>query len=327
LSANELWVLAEKGEDGPRKVSFELMSKASELAAALHMTPVAVVLGADDAAAHMMSAYGAQRAYVAQDSRFAAYHATPIADTLSALITEKQPAAVMIAATALGKDVIAHVAARLRLGMLADGVAVSAKDGVLVVTEAAFGGSLMVDCVCTGGAPHLLSFQPNAFPAVKREAAALQIEHVPAAFNEKTAVRIVARTQSDQRTISLDEASMIVAGGRGLGSPEKFAMLEDLARELGAAIGASRAAVDAGWRPYAEQVGQTGKTVKPNVYIACGISGAIQHKVGMQTADHIIAINKDADAPIFSFADLCVVGDIFDIVPLLTAELHARKGG
>ena len=159
----------------------------------------------------------------------------------------------------------------------------------------------------------LLSFLPNVFPAVKHEATELQIEHVPAVFNEKTAVRIVERSTGTQRTVGLDEASVIVSGGRGLGSP--------------AAIGASRAAVDAGWRPYAEQVGQTGKTVKPNVYIACGISGAIQHKVGMQTADHIIAINKDPDAPIFSFADLCVVGDIFEIVPRLTAELKARKGG
>ena len=315
------------GEDGCRKVSFELMSKAGELAATLHLTPVAVVLGADDNAARLMGSYGAQKAYVAQDASFASFHATPIADTLSALIAEKQPVAVMIPATALGKDVIAHVAARLRLGMLADGVAVAVKDSALVVTEAAFGGSLMVECVCTGGAPHLLSFLPNVFPAVKHEATELQIEHVPAVFNEKTAVRIVERSAGAQHTVSLDEASVIVSGGRGLGSPDKFAMLEDLARVLGAAIGASRAAVDAGWRPYAEQVGQTGKTVKPNVYIACGISGAIQHKVGMQTADHIIAINKDPDAPIFSFADLCVVGDIFEIVPRLTAELKARKGG
>jgi electron transfer flavoprotein alpha subunit len=327
LSANELWVLAEMGEGSARRVSFELMSKAAELAAALNLLPVAVVLGGDEAAAHMMGAYGAQKVYVAQDERFAAYHATPISATMSALIAAKQPAAVFFPATALGKDVVARVAARGRLGMLADCVAVSVKDGALVATEAAFGGSLMVDCVCSSATPHLLSFLPNAFAATKREGPLPVVEQVPVVFEAKTAVRIVERVASAKHAVSLDEASVIVAGGRGLGSPDKFALLEDLANVLGAAVGASRAAVDAGWRPYSEQVGQTGKTVKPNVYIACGISGAIQHKVGMQTAEHIIAINKDADAPIFSFADLCVVGDIFEIVPRLTAELRTRKGG
>ena len=327
MSANELWVLAEMGEGSPKKVSFELMSKASELAAAMHVTPAAVVLGGDEAAAHMMGAYGAQKVYLAQDERFAAYHATPISSTLSALIAAKQPVAVFIPATALGKDVIARVAARGRLGMLADCVAVAVKDGALIATEAAFGGSLMADCVCTGATPHLLSFQPNVFAATKRAGAPPIVEQAPVVFEAKTAVRIVERVASARQAVSLDEASVIVAGGRGMGSPDKFALLEDLASVLGAAIGASRAAVDAGWRPYSEQVGQTGKTVKPTVYIACGISGAIQHKVGMQTAEHIIAINKDADAPIFSFADLCVVGDIFEIVPRLTAELRTRKGG
>ncbi len=327
MSVNELWVLAEMGEGVPRKVSFELMSKASELAPEMNMTPVAVILGGDEAAAHMMGAYGAQKAYLAQDERFATYHATPVSGTLSALIAAKQPAAVFIPATALGKDVIARVAARQRLGMLADCVAASVKNGALVATEAAFGGSLMVECVCSGDTPHLLSFLPNVFAATKHEGPALLVEQTSVVFEQKTAVRVVERVASARQSVSLDEASVIVAGGRGLGSPEKFALLEDLARVLGAAIGASRAAVDAGWRPYSEQVGQTGKTVKPNVYIACGISGAIQHKVGMQTAEHIIAINKDADAPIFSFADLCVVGDIFDIVPRLTAELRTRKGG
>ena len=327
MSINELWVLAEMGEAGPKRVSFELMSKASELAAEMQALPVAVVLGGDEAAAHMMGEYGASKAYLAQDARFAAYHATPVSDTLSALIAEKKPLAVFVPATGLGKDVIARVAARNRLGMLSDCAGVTVKNATLVATEAAFGGSLMVECICTGSTPHLLSFPPNVFPAIRHATGTMQVEKTPAVFNEKTALRIVERVASSSHAVSLEEAGIIVSGGRGLGSPEKFAVLEDLAHLLGAATGASRAAVDAGWRPYAEQVGQTGKTVKPKVYIACGISGAIQHKVGMQTSEHIIAINKDADAPIFSFADLCVVGDLFEIVPHLTAELQKRKGG
>ena len=324
---NELWVLAELGETGPKKASLELMSKAAELAGEGQWLPAAVVLGGDEAAAQRMSEYGAAKAYLSQDDRFAAYHATAIADTLSALIAEKQPIAVFIPATNMGKDVISRVAARHRLGMLADCTSVAVREGSLIATEAAFGGSLLVDCICVGATPHLLSFPPNTFPAIKQPTGNLQVEKVAAAINDKVAVRIVDRLAAPTKTVSLEEASIIVSGGRGMGGPDKFAILEDLAQELGAAVGASRAAVDAGWRPYSQQVGQTGKTVKPNVYIAVGISGAIQHKVGMQTSEHIIAINKDADAPIFSFCDLGVVGDLFEIVPRLTAEIKKRKGG
>jgi electron transfer flavoprotein alpha subunit len=327
MSTNELWVLAEMGESGPKRVSFELMSKAAEVAPALGLAPVAVVLGGDEAAARAMGEYGAVKAYVAQDAAFAGYFATPISDTLSALVAAHKPAAVFIPATSLGKDVIARVAARNRLGMLADCVAVAVKDGGLVATEAAFGGSLLVECACTGEQPHLISFPPNTFAAVKRGGSGVQIESAPAAIDEKTAVRIVERIAAGAAAVSLEVASIIVSGGRGLGAADKFSIIEDLAGVLGAAVGASRAAVDAGWRPYAQQVGQTGKTVKPNVYIAVGISGAIQHKIGMQTSEHIIAINKDPDAPIFSFADVGVVGDIFEIIPRLTAEIKKRKGG
>lgn len=326
MSTQELWVLAEMGDTGPKRVSYELMSRASELAGSAGFVPVAVVLGGDDEAANKMARFGAQKAYVCQDERFATLHATPIADTLSALINVHSPLAVFLPATNLGKDVVGRVAAGLRLGMLADCVAVGVRDGVLVATEANFGGSLLAECACVGLGAHLLSFRPNTFAAVERPSV-VQIEHVPAVVNERTAVRIVERSVVAASAVSLEEASVVVSGGRGMGSPDKFAILEELAQTLGGAVGASRAAVDAGWRPYAEQVGQTGKTVKPNVYIACGISGAIQHKIGMQTAEHIIAINKDADAPIFSFADLGVVGDLFAIVPLLTAEIKKRKGG
>jgi electron transfer flavoprotein alpha subunit len=309
-------------------VSLELMSKAADVAAAMNLVPAAVVLGGDQAAAQQMGEYGAAKVYLAADARFADFHATPISDTLSAMIAGKQPAAIFAPATALGKDVISRVAARCRLGMLADCVNVVVRDGALIATESAFGGSLVVECACVRAAPHLLSFPPNTFAAVKQPAGASPtVEAVALTFNEKTAVRIVERVASAAGRVSLEEASIVVSGGRGLGGPDRFAVLDDLAAALGAAVGASRAAVDAGWRPYGEQVGQTGKTVKPKVYIACGISGAIQHKVGMQTAEHIIAINKDADAPIFSFADVGVVGDLFEIVPRLTAEIKRRKGG
>lgn len=326
MSTNEIWVLAEMGEHGPKKVSFELMSKAAELAGALSALPAAVVAGGDEAAAQAMAAYGAQRAYVASDPRFATYYATAIADTVSALIAGKQPRAVLMPATGLGKDIMARVAAQHQLGMLADCVAVAVRDGELVATESAFGGSALVDCMCTGAGPRLLSFPPNSFPAVKRERGQLAIEHVTPAISDKAAVRQVERLAGGAGKVGLEEASIVVAGGRGMGGADRFAVIEDLAAALGAALGASRAAVDAGWRPYSEQVGQTGKTVKPFVYIACGISGAIQHKVGMQTAEHIIAISKDVEAPIFGFADVAVVGDVFEVVPRLTAEIRKRKG-
>jgi len=312
-------------EHGPKKVSFELMAKASEVAQSLAGAAVAVVLGGDDSAAVAMGEYGAQRALVSADKQFGVYHGSAVADTLSALIAARQPRAVFLAATGLGKDVLARVAALNRLGMLADCVAVTVKDGAIVATESAFGGNVLVDCVCLDGRTQLLSFPPNTFPAAKRPAAHTDIERVAPVIKEKTAVRVVERRAGGASRVGLEEASIIVAGGRGMGGADRFAILEELAAELGAAIGASRAAVDAGWRPYSEQVGQTGKTVKPNVYIACGISGAIQHKVGMQTAEHIIAISKDAEAPIFTFADVGVVGDVFEVVPRLTAEIRKRK--
>ena len=315
------------GETDPKRVSFELMSKASALAEQMQLVPAALILGGDESAAAKMAEYGAAKAYVCQDERFSTMYATPVSDTLSSLIAEKQPAAVLFPATGLGKDVMSRVSAHNRLGMLADCIGVTLRDGSLVATEADFGGSLLVECACVGPAPHLLSFRPNTFAAVKLQGATLQVEKISAVVNDKTVVRIVDRIASAAGKVSLEEASIIVSGGRGLLSIDKFAMLEELASVLGAATAASRAAVDAGWRPYAEQVGQTGKTVKPNVYIACGISGAIQHKVGMQTAEHIIAINKDPDAPIFSFADVGVVGDLFLIVPRLTAEIKKRRGG
>lgn len=327
MSPKELWALAEMDEKAPKRVSFELMSKSTELAPALDAVPVAVVIGGDESAARAMAEYGAARAYVAQDDRLATHFASPIADTLAALIEQHKPAAVFIAATALGKDIIARVAARLKLGMLADCIDVKVEKDALVATEAAFGGGLLVQCACHGPDPHLLSFRPNALTPVKKPSASPEIIESSVVLNEKTAVRLVERVSAAGKAVSLEEASVIVAGGRGLGAADKFALLDELAAALGGALAASRAAVDAGWRPYAEQVGQTGKTVKPSVYIACAISGAIQHKVGMQTAEHIIAINKDADAPIFAFADLCVVGDAAQIVPLLTEEIKKRKGG
>jgi len=304
------------------------MSKAVELSEALGLTPVGVVLGSTAEKARTMGDYGASRVLYGDDPRFHEYLiSTPTADTLAALIIERKPKAVLMGATATGKDIIARVAAKIRCGMLADCVALRVEEGALVATEAAFGGSLLVDCVVQNSPTELISARPNTFTAVKVAANSAQLEAVPITINEKTLVRIVDRLPGTGEKISLEEARIIVSGGRGMGGPENFKIIEELADLLGAATGASRAAVDAGWRPYSQQVGQTGKTVKPYVYIACGISGAIQHKVGMQTSDHIIAINKDPDAPIFSFCDVGVVGDVLEIIPRLTAIIRQRKQG
>ncbi len=224
------------------------------------------------------------------------------------------------------RDVAGRVAARLGCGLIANAVEVGAKDGAITAIKPAFGGALQVTSSFVGEGPHLLVARPNAFIARSLGSQA-EVEEIPASLDERALLaRVIEQVAGSAATVSLEEAQIIVSGGRGLGGPENFRLIQDLAEVLGAQVGASRAAVDAGWIPYAHQVGQTGKTVKPALYIACGISGAIQHKVGMQTSGLIVAINKNPDAPIFQFADLGVVGDLFHVVPQLIQEVKKRKG-
>ncbi len=320
-------VVAEHRNGKYRRVSLEVLSKARELAGPLGGSLSAVVTGSGvaDAAAEL-GAYGAETVYVADDAALGNGLAAPHVDVIAPLIEQQSPSAVLIGATAMGKDLAAALAVRLGVGLNADATDLSADGGALMASKPIFGGQNIVQCGWSGDLA-LALVRPNSFPA-EQSGGSASVETLPVSISERAgAVAVTASKPTDEGVISLEEASIIVSGGRGLGAPEHFAVVEALAAELGAAVGASRAAVDAGWYPHPHQVGQTGKTVSPNLYIACGISGAIQHKVGMQTSDVIIAVNKDEEAPIFGFSDFGVVGDLFEVVPQLQQLVAERKAG
>lgn len=323
---SEIWAYIEQERGEPKKISLEMATLAKRLADQGGATAAAVAMGPGArAAAEKAGAYGIAKAYVREDGKYAEYVITPQAHLLANLIREKKPSLVLLGSTAVGRDVAARVAAKLRLGILGNVVDAGLEGGKVLVVAPAFGGNIEVSAALVNMETELVTVRPNAVMPVKAAGQA-QLEDIPADVGmESLLAKITERVTQETGMVPLEEAQFIVSGGRGLGGPEAFKVLFELANALGGAVGASRAAVDAGWIPYPHQVGQTGKTVKPVVYIACGISGAIQHKVGMQTSDVIVAINKNADAPIFQFADFGVVGDLFQIVPKLTEEVRKRK--
>ena len=310
-----------------RRVSLEVLSKAKALGAQMGQPVSAVLTGAGVAgAAAELGAYGASTVYVADDAALGTGLAAPHVDVIADLVGAQGITHVLVGASSLGRDIASALAVRLGAGLNADSTDLSVEGGSLRARRPVFGGQNFVDSEWTSAVAVAL-VRPNSFPVDNSAGGSANVETLTPSYTaHASAVSVTGSRPADAGKIGLEEASMIVSGGRGLGAPEHFAMVEALASQLGAAVGASRAAVDAGWYPHPNQVGQTGKTVSPNLYIACGISGAIQHKVGMQTSDVIVAINKDADAPIFSFADFGLVGDIFDVVPKLTALVAARKG-
>jgi electron transfer flavoprotein alpha subunit len=327
LSTNDIWVLAEIEKGQPKKTACEMTTKAAEVAKALGGKAVAVVLtGAPAAGAPSLGEYGAVEILTATDPRYDTMLTTPQVDTLAHLIGTHKPAALLVGATLNGRDIAARLSARLRTGLNSQVTDVQVKDGALVAIMPIFGGGLVAECGFAGDGCAIVLARPNVFTAAKT-GQPVQPTAVTPVIGERAAARIVGAIPSEGATANLEESPVVVSGGRGVCDPANFALIRDLAETLGGAVGASRAAVDAGWIPYPHQVGQTGKTVKPGLYMACGISGAIQHKVGMQTANRIVAINKDSEAPIFSFADFGVVGNVLEILPLLTAEIKKRKGG
>jgi electron transfer flavoprotein alpha subunit len=270
--------------------------------------------------------FGAATVYVADDPQLEAPLPQPRVDVLGRLVEKQGIDTVLFANSVLAADVAAGLAARLDAGLNWDLVELTQEDGKLVGRRPALQDSVYVDVGWTSE-PRLALFRSGSFDPSETGGTA-QVEELQVALEDfSTAARMVDQAHEESEGPSIEDAPVIVAGGRGLGGPENFALVEELAKALGGAVGATRAVVDAGWYPYAAQVGQTGKTVAPKLYIACGISGAIQHKVGMQSSGVIVAINKDANAPIFEFADLGVVGDVHTIVPKLTELVKQRKGG
>lgn len=316
----EVLVLVEHAEGALKKVSTELITAARALG-----EPAAVVAGPAGTADKLqdaLAAAGAVKVYAAESDDVDGYLVTPKVDVLASLVESVSPAAVLTAASTEGKEVSGRLAARIGSGLLVDVIDVKS-DGSVV--HSIFGGAFTVDAKANGEVP-VISVRPGAVEAQPQAAAAERVAvDVPA--QEENAVKITSRQPivGGDRP-ELTEASIVVSGGRGVGSAEKFSVVEELADSLGAAVGASRAAVDSGYYPGQFQVGQTGKTVSPQLYIALGISGAIQHRAGMQTSKTIVAVNKDEEAPIFEIADYGVVGDLFNVAPQLTEAVKAHKG-
>ena len=301
------------------KGGLSVLSKAASLG-----ETAGVVLGEGAAeVAPRAGAFGASKVYVSEAGELASPLPQPRVDALAALVEQAGVDAVLFAASVLASDVASGLAARLDAGLNWDLTDLAVADGELVGKRPALGDTVMVD-VGWKASPRLALIRAGTFDPVESGGSA-EIESFAPTFSDfSTLATLVEQTQEETSGPSIEEADIIVAGGRGLGSPEAFSLVEELAAALGGAVGATRAVVDAGWHPYSTQVGQTGKTVSPKLYIACGISGAIQHKVGMQGSGTIIAINKDPNAPIFDFCDVGVVGDLHQIVPKLTELVRAR---
>jgi electron transfer flavoprotein alpha subunit len=320
---NNVLVIAEQRGGVLKKVSFEMLGVGAELAAALGGTVHAALLGSDlTELPKVLAQYGATKVYVADDEGLAAYSSEGYTDTLAAFVGKVEPAIILIGATAMGKDLGPRLAARLGVGLASDCTALEIDGGRLLATRPIFAGKALAKVRLTGD-PQMATVRPNVLAAPEPdESTTVTVEPVAALTDNVRAV-VVDIVGAGEGEIDVAEADIIVTGGRGVGGPEGFAPVRSLAKTLGAAVGASRAAVDAGWIEHTHQVGQTGKTVTPNLYIACGVSGAIQHLAGMKTSKVIVAVNKDPDAPIFNVANYGIVGDLFEVVPLLEKELQA----
>jgi electron transfer flavoprotein alpha subunit len=318
---SEVLVLAAHDGESVKKVTLELLTLARRFG-----EPAAVWLGPGaEAARDRLASYGAAKVYTADSDGMTDYVAAP-AEVLAALVEQASPVAVLVPATAEGKEVAGRLAVKTGSGVLTDAVDLAPGDDGPVAEQSIFGGAIIVKSKVTGGIP-IVAVRPNAVaPEASQGAAALEPVTVELSEAAKGA-RITERvTKERSERPELTEASIVVSGGRGVGGADNFALIEGLADSLGAAVGASRAATDAGWYPHQFQVGQTGKTVSPQLYLAVGISGAIQHRAGMQTSKTIMVINKDPEAPIFELADFGVVGDLFKVVPQLTEEIARRQG-
>ena len=316
----EVLVLVEHAEGAVKKVTAELITAARALG-----EPAAVVVGAPGTAAPLVDGLkeaGAAKIYVAESDDAEKYLITPVVDVLAALVESNTPAAVLLAANADGKEIAGRLAARLGSGLLVDVVEVREGNKALY---SIFGGAFTVEAQANGDTP-VITVRAGAVDAEPQAGAGEQVTvEVPAPAENATKIISREPAVAGDRP-ELTEATIVVSGGRGVGSAENFNVVEALADSLGAAVGASRAAVDSGYYPGQFQVGQTGKTVSPQLYIALGISGAIQHRAGMQTSKTIVAVNKDEEAPIFEIADYGVVGDLFKVAPQLTDAIKARKG-
>lgn len=323
-----IWVFAEQRRGILTEVARELLGIASELASQRQTYVAAVLLGENiTELSQELIAYGADKVYVVENPELRDYRTEPYADVLAALAQKGLPEAILLGATHIGRDLAPRLACRLGTGLTADCISLSIDpdEGILLQTRPAFGGNLMATIACPKHRPQMSTVRPGVMkkldPDYNRQGEIIEVPHeIPSQSIRTKVIEIIEAAQS---MISLEEAEIIIAGGRGIGSMNEFQELAKVAQLLGATLGASRGAVDAGWIDHQHQVGQTGKTVKPKLYIACGISGAIQHVAGMEKSGCIVAINNDPNAPIFSVADYSIIGDIKEVLPVLVQQLQA----
>ncbi|MGW4444098.1 electron transfer flavoprotein subunit alpha/FixB family protein [Streptomyces sp. NPDC004682] len=318
----EVLVYVDHVEGAVRKPTLELLTLARRVG-----EPVAVALGAGAAdTVTVLAEHGATRVLTHDASEYADYLVVPKVDALQVAVEAVSPVAVLVPSSAEGKEVAARLALRTGSGLITDAVDIEAGDEGPVATQSVFAASFTTKSRVIKGAP-VITVKPNS-AAVEAAPAAGAVESLSVTFSDQaTGTKVTGRTPRESTgRPDLTEAAIVVSGGRGVNGADNFALIEALADSLGAAVGASRAAVDAGWYPHTNQVGQTGKSVSPQLYIANGISGAIQHRAGMQTSKTIVAVNKDPEAPIFDLVDYGVVGDLFEVVPQLTEEVKTRKG-
>jgi electron transfer flavoprotein alpha subunit len=325
----DVWIVAEIKDGGIRNVSFELLGKAKELANELNQKICVLLLGDNvKRFSEEFAKRGADRIYVAEHEALKHYYTGTYSAVITGIISKYNPNIVLYPATINGRDLAPRVAANLRLGLTADCTGLSIKDGLLLQTRPAFGGNIMADIICPTTRPQMATVRPNVMEQASiqdnGDAEIIDITVKVDLQGLKVKTTEVIRGTTAECGIPVCEADTIVSGGRGVGSKENFKLIEALANVLNAAVGASRAAVDLGWIPKSQQVGQSGNTVSPKIYIACGISGTIQHLVGMKSSDIIIAINKDPEATIFQFANYGIVGDLCEILPLLTKALEKK---
>ncbi len=324
-----VWVFAEQFNGKIKGVVYELLNKGRELADAVNTELCAICLGHNVEDVEKLGEHGADKIYYFNDPALAQFQDDIYTQCLVDLIRERKPRMLITGATSLGRAFIPRVAAIIETGLTADctGLDIDPETGLLLQTRPTFGGNIMATIVCRTRRPQMSTVRPHVFkkgtpqPGRKAEIIRMGLDGKPAASR----IKLLEFIEDVTEKIKVEDADIIVSGGRGLGKPENFRVVEELAEQLGAAVGASRAAVDEGWIPYSHQVGQTGKTVCPKIYIACGISGAVQHLAGMQTSDTIIAINEDPNAPIFEVATYGIVGDLFEIVPMLTAKIKESR--
>ena len=322
--ANKILAVLEQRDGVLKRSAFETVSAASKIASELNLEAEAVVVGNEISTINDIEKYGIRKVVHLKNADLANYSSSGYKDAIVNYATEVDADYIMLANTSLGKDLAPRLAVKLGAGCLMDCVKLDTSSGELTATRPVYAGKALVDVKFNSG-KKVITIRPNVFKARSTDGSSVDIT-----VNEVSSPNLktqVVEFKKSEGKLDVAEADIIVSGGRGMKGAEHFNLIEELADSLGAAVGASRAVVDAGWRPHGEQVGQTGKTVSPSLYVACGISGAIQHLAGMSSSKYIVAINKDKDAPIFNIADYGIAGDVFEILPALTEEIKKVKQG